>query len=42
MNVRLKKEMNVDSRQYWKRTHKQLQTVSEKLITMAQKLGQLY
>ena len=41
MNVRLKKEMNVDSRDYWKNTHKALHRISERLVKLAGKVGQL-
>ena len=42
MNVRLKNELNVDSRSYWKNTHKALRRVSERLVKLANKVGQLY
>ena len=35
MNVRLKNELNVDSRSYWKNTHKALRRVSERLVKLA-------
>ena len=41
MNVRLKKEMNVDSGSYWKNTHKALHKISERLVKLANKVGQL-
>ena len=41
MNVRLKKELNVDSRDYWKNTHKALHKISERLVKLAGKVGQL-
>ena len=41
MNVRLKNELNVDSRSYWKNTHKALRRVSERLVKLAIKVGQL-
>ena len=41
MNVRLKNELNVDSRGYWKRTHSALQKISERLVKLANKVGQL-
>ena len=41
MNVRLKKELNVDSRDYWKITHKALHKISERLVKLAGKVGQL-
>ena len=40
MNVRLKNELNVDSRSYWKNTHKALRRVSERLVKLANKVGQ--
>lgn len=41
MNVRLKNELNVDSRSYWKNTHKALNKISERLVKLASKVGQL-
>ena len=41
MNVRLKKEMNVNSGSYWKNTHKALNKISERLVKLANKVGQL-
>ena len=41
MNVRLKNELNVDSRSYWKNTHKALNKISERLVKLANKVGQL-
>ena len=41
MNVRLKNELNVDSRSYWKNTHKALNKISERLVKIANKVGQL-
>ena len=41
MNVRLKNELNVDSRSYWKNPHKALRRVSERLVKLANKVGQL-
>lgn len=41
MNLRLKNELNVDSRDYWKNTHKALQKISERLVKLAGKVGQL-
>ena len=41
MNVRLKKEMNVNSGSYWKNTHKALHKISERLVKLANKVGQL-
>ena len=42
MNVRLKNEMDVDSRSYWKNTHKAMRRVSERLVKLANRVGQLY
>jgi len=42
MNVRLKKEMGVNSIDYWKNTHKALKGISERLIKLANRIGQLY
>ena len=41
MNVRLKNELNVDSRTYWKNTHKALSKISERLVKLANKVGKL-
>ena len=41
MNVKLKNELNVDSRDYWKNTHKALRKISERLVKLANKVGQL-
>ena len=41
MNLRLKNELNVDSRDYWKNTHKALTKISERLVKMATKVGNL-
>ena len=41
MNVRLKNELNVDSRSYWKNTHKALGKISERLVKLANKVGKL-
>ena len=41
MNVRLKNELNVDSSSYWKNTHKALNKISERLVKLANKVGQL-
>ena len=41
MNVRLKNELNVDSRNYWKNTHKALSKISERLVKLATKVGSL-
>ena len=42
MNVRLKNELNVDSRSYWKNTHKALHKISERLVKLANRVGQLH
>ena len=41
MNVRLKNELNMDSRDYWKTTHKALSKISERLVKLATKVGSL-
>ena len=41
MNVRLKNELNVYSGSYWKNTHKALHKISERLVKLANKVGQL-
>ena len=41
MNVKLKNELQVDSRSYWKNTHKALNKISERLVKLANKVGQL-
>ena len=41
-NVRLKNELKVDSRDYWKNTHKALSKISERLVKLANKVGQLH
>jgi hypothetical protein len=41
MNVRLKNELNVDSRSYWKTTHKALQKISGRLIKLSTKVGEM-
>ena len=41
MNVRLKNELKVNSDSYWKNTHKALHKISERLIKLANKVGQL-
>ena len=41
MNLRLKNELNVDSRSYWKNTHKALNSISERLVKLASKVGNL-
>ena len=42
MNVRLKNEIGVDSTSYWKRTHTAMKKISERLVKLANKVGQLY
>jgi hypothetical protein len=41
MNLKLKTELQVDSRDYWKTTHKALSSISEKLVKLAGKVGNL-
>ena len=41
MNIKLKNELKVDSRSYWKNTHKALNKISERLVKLANKVGQL-
>ena len=41
MNVRLKNELKVNSDSYWKNTHKALHKISERLVKLANKVGQL-
>ena len=41
-NVKLKNELKVDSRDYWKTTHKALSKISERLVRLANKVGQLH
>src|SRR6056300_1980304 len=40
-NLKLKNELQVDSRDYWKTTHKALSGISEKLVKLAGKVGNL-
>ena len=40
-NVRLKNELNVDAKSYWKTTHKALNSISERLVKLANKVGKL-
>ena len=42
MNVRLKNEIGVDSKTYWKNTHGAMKKISEMLVKLARKVGQLY
>ena len=41
-NVKLKNELKVDSRDYWKNTHKALNKISERLVKLANKVCQLH
>jgi len=41
MNVKLKNELKVNSESYWKNTHKALNKISERLVKLANKVGQL-
>ena len=41
MSVRLKNELNVDSRSYWKNTHKALQKISGRLVKLSSKVGEM-
>ena len=41
MNLKLKTELNVDSKNYWKNTHKALAKISERLVKLATKVGSL-
>lgn len=41
MNLKLKNELNVDSRDYWKTTHKALSNISERLVKLASRVGSL-
>mgnify|MGYP005992998931 FL=1 len=41
-NVKLKNELNVDSRSYWKNTHKALSKIGERLVKLANRVGQLH
>ena len=40
-SVKLKTEMEVNSSDYWKTTHKALSKISERLVKMANKVGKL-
>ena len=42
MNVRFKNEVGVDSTTYWKNTHNAMKKISERLVKLANKVGQLY
>ena len=41
MSLRLKNELNVDSRSYWKNTHKALSSISERLVKLASRVRNL-
>ena len=41
MNVRFKNEVGVDSSSYWKNTHNAMKKISERLVKLANKVGQL-
>ena len=38
---RLKNELKVDSKDYWKTTHKALSSISERLVRLASRVGNL-
>jgi len=42
MNIKLKNELGVDSTSYWKRTHSAMKKISERLVKLANKVGQLH
>ena len=42
INVRFKNEVGVDSSSYWKNTHRAMNKISERLVKLANKVGQLY
>jgi len=42
MNVKLKTELGVDSRDYWKTTHTSLRKISERLVKLASRVGKMY
>ena len=42
MNVRFKNEVGVNSTSYWKNTHNAMKKISERLVKLANKVGQLY
>jgi len=42
MNVKLKNELSVDSRSYWKNTHKAMGKISEKLVKLSNRIGKMY
>ena len=41
MNLKLKNELKIKSEDYWKNTHKALTKISERLVKMANKVGNL-
>jgi|TARA_B100000959_G_C14926609_1_gene601766 hypothetical protein len=41
MNVKLKNELKIDSKSYWKNTHKAMTKISERLVKLANKVGKL-
>ena len=41
MNLKLKNELKIKSEDYWKNTHKALTKISERLVKMANKIGNL-
>ena len=41
MNLKLKTELKMDSRDYWKNTHKALSSISERLVRLASRVGNL-
>ena len=41
MNQKLKNELKVDSKDYWKTTHKALSSISERLVRLASRVGNL-
>jgi hypothetical protein len=41
MNLKLKTELNMNSKDYWKNTHKALTKISERLVKMANKIGNM-
>ena len=41
MNLKLKTELKMKSEDYWKNTHKALTKISERLVKMANKVGNL-
>ena len=41
MKVKLKNELKIDSKSYWKNTHKAMSKISERLVKLANKVGKL-